>query len=31
MFVLAGAIMDAAGITKRLIDFISALIGFVRG
>lgn len=31
MFVLAGAIMNAAGITKRLIDFISALIGFVRG
>lgn len=31
MFVLAGAIMNAAGITKRLIDFIAALIGFVRG
>lgn len=31
MFVLAGAIMNAAGITKRLIDFVSALIGFVRG
>jgi tripartite ATP-independent transporter DctM subunit len=31
MFVLAGAIMNASGITKRLINFISALIGFVRG
>lgn len=31
MFVLAGAIMNAAGITDRLINFISALIGFVRG
>ena len=31
MFVLAGAIMNAAGITKRLIDFVTALIGFVRG
>jgi tripartite ATP-independent transporter DctM subunit len=31
MFVLAGAIMNAAGITKRLINFVSALIGFVRG
>lgn len=31
MFVLAGAIMNAAGITQRLIDFVSALIGFVRG
>lgn len=31
MFVLAGAIMNAGGITHRLINFISALIGFVRG
>jgi tripartite ATP-independent transporter DctM subunit len=31
MFVLAGAIMNAGGITKRLIAFVSALIGFVRG
>ena len=31
MFVLAGAIMNAAGITYRLINFITALIGFVRG
>jgi len=31
MFVLAGAIMNAAGITTRLINFITALIGFVRG
>ncbi len=31
MFVLAGAIMNAAGITRRLISFVAALIGFVRG
>jgi len=31
MFVLAGAIMNAGGITDRLINFITALIGFVRG
>ncbi|QPC43623.1 TRAP transporter large permease [Kaustia mangrovi] len=31
MFVLAGAIMNATGITRRLINFVSALIGFVRG
>jgi len=31
MFVLAGAIMNATGITQRLIAFVSALIGFVRG
>jgi tripartite ATP-independent transporter DctM subunit len=31
MFVLAGAIMNAAGITRRLIEFVSSLIGFVRG
>jgi len=31
MFVLAGAIMNATGITRRLIAFVAALIGFVRG
>src|SRR3546814_16767982 len=31
MFVLAGAIMNAGGITDRLFTFVSALIGFVRG
>ena len=31
MFVLAGAIMNAGGITDRLINFVSALVGFVRG
>ncbi len=31
MFVLAGALMNAGGITDRLINFVSALIGFVRG
>ena len=31
MFVLAGAIMNAGGVTDRLINFISAIIGFVRG
>ncbi|MGF1552113.1 MAG: TRAP transporter large permease [Paracoccaceae bacterium] len=31
MFVLAGAIMNAAGVTDRLIAFVSTLIGFVRG
>jgi tripartite ATP-independent transporter DctM subunit len=31
MFVLAGAIMNAGGITDRLINFVSAIIGFVRG
>ncbi len=31
MFVLAGAIMNAGGISKRLIAFISALLGFIRG
>ena len=31
MFVLAGAIMNATGITRRLIAFVSALVGFVRG
>jgi len=31
MFVLAGAIMNAGGVTDRLINFVSAMIGFVRG
>lgn len=31
MFVLAGAVMNAGGITDRLINFVSAIIGFVRG
>ena len=31
MFVLAGAIMNASGITVRLINFVTAIIGFVRG
>jgi len=31
LFVLAGAIMNCTGISKRLIEFASALIGFVRG
>ncbi len=31
MFVLAGALMNAGGVTDRLINFVSALVGFVRG
>lgn len=31
MFVLAGAIMNATGISQRLIAFVSALLGFIRG
>lgn len=31
LFVLAGSIMNASGISHRLIAFASALIGFVRG
>jgi tripartite ATP-independent transporter DctM subunit len=31
MFILAGAIMNASGISRRLIAFASALLGFVRG
>jgi tripartite ATP-independent transporter DctM subunit len=31
MFVLAGAIMNAGGITDKLINFVSAIIGFIRG
>ena len=31
MFVFAGAIMNTAGLSRRLIAFASALLGFVRG
>jgi len=31
LFILAGAIMNASGISKRLINLASALVGFVRG
>ncbi|MDR9438952.1 MAG: TRAP transporter large permease [Halomonas sp.] len=31
LFVLAGAIMNTGGISRRLIDFASALLGFIRG
>ena len=31
MFILAGAIMNAGGISRRLIAFASALVGFIRG
>jgi tripartite ATP-independent transporter DctM subunit len=31
MFILAGAIMNSSGISRRLIAFASALVGFVRG
>ena len=31
MFILAGAIMNATGISQRLIAFASALLGFIRG
>ena len=31
LFILAGAIMNASGITRRLIAFASALLGFIRG
>ncbi len=31
LFILAGAIMNASGISRRLINLASALIGFVRG
>ena len=31
MFILAGAIMNASGISRRLIAFSSALLGFIRG
>ena len=31
LFILAGAIMNASGISKRLIAFATALLGFIRG
>ena len=31
LFILAGAIMNASGISARLINFASALVGFIRG
>lgn len=31
LFILAGAIMNATGISRRLIAFASALIGFIKG
>ena len=31
LFILAGSIMNASGISRRLIALTSALIGFVRG
>ncbi len=31
LFILAGSIMNSGGISRRLIDFASALLGFVRG
>lgn len=31
LFILAGAIMNTSGISRRLIDFCSALLGSVRG
>jgi tripartite ATP-independent transporter DctM subunit len=31
LFILAGAIMNAAGISRRLIAFASSLLGFIRG
>lgn len=31
LFVLAGAIMNSSGISRRLIAFASALVGFMRG
>jgi C4-dicarboxylate transporter DctM subunit len=31
LFVLTGSLMNSAGISQRLIDFASALVGFIRG
>jgi len=31
LFILAGAIMNATGISRRLIAFATALVGFIRG
>lgn len=31
MFIIAGSIMNTAGVTKRLLDFASSLVGHMRG
>ena len=31
LFILAGAIMNASGISRRLINLASSLVGFIRG
>lgn len=31
LFILAGALMNRAGISRRLVDFAASLVGFVRG
>jgi tripartite ATP-independent transporter DctM subunit len=31
LFVLAGGLMNTSGISRRLISFVSALVGFIRG
>ena len=31
LFILAGQIMNHSGISRRLVDFASALVGFIRG
>ncbi|HJS30369.1 MAG TPA: TRAP transporter large permease subunit, partial [Alphaproteobacteria bacterium] len=31
LFIFAGAIMNASGISRRLIAFASAILGFIRG
>jgi tripartite ATP-independent transporter DctM subunit len=31
LFILSGALMNQAGISRRLLDFASSLVGFVRG
>ncbi len=31
LFILAGSIMNTGGISRRLIDFASAVLGFIRG
>ena len=30
-FMLTGAIMDSGGVSKRIIEFSQALVGFMRG
>ena len=31
LFILAGAIMNASSISRRLVDLASAMLGFIRG